>query len=225
MSALPPGPPEAPQPGQQAAPPPGWQPQPAWPQQPQAQWQPYAYPPPAPRRSFDRGRWLPTVAVAAVIAATVLGGIGLDKAVAAPSAGTLAIGANATITAAPGWTQIQTDQGVGLQKAEVKLFVAADVYGGSASDLLAEVVNGLKKDVDQITFGTEKDGRLAGHDAAMIGFEAINSGSSGSTVDGEAICMIAGPDGIVMEAVAPMGYLDTAADDIKFMASSVEVGQ
>src|SRR5450759_5517756 len=50
-----------------------------------------------PARLF-RARLLPTVAVAAVIAAVALGGLGLDGALAAPSAGTLDIGASVTIT-------------------------------------------------------------------------------------------------------------------------------
>ena len=198
---------------------------------PQAQpgWQQPGFAPAAASRpAFDRQKWLPTVAVAAVIAGVVLGGIGLDKAIAAPSVGTVQLGSNARMTAAPGWALVETSDtgGVTLQKGNVRIFAIAESYSGTAHAMLLEVEKGLRNEVDQINFGSEQSGKLGGHDAAMVGFEAIVSGSSGSgTVDGEAICMIVGPDGVLVEAVAPLGMLDSAASDIKAMALSVEVGQ
>jgi hypothetical protein len=231
--------------GQQPAPaapasaPPAWA-QPAQSQQPQPQqatwtqpqeqpaWGAPGYAPAAPaaKFTFDRQKWLPTLAVAAVIAGVVLGGIGLDKVVAAPSVGTVALGSGATMEAAPGWAQVDTgDSGVTLQKGNVRLFAVADAYSGSAHALLQEVEAGIRSEADQVTFGSEQTGTVSGHDAAIVGFEAIISGSSGATLDGEAICMIVGPDGVLMEAVAPVGMLDSAASDIKAMAQSVEVGR
>jgi hypothetical protein len=227
--------------GQQPAPaaPPAWaqapQPQPQPQQAPpwaQAQGQPawgapgYAAPAPATRFTFDRQKWLPTLAVAAVIAGVVLGGIGLDKVVAAPSVGTVSLGGGATMEAAPGWMQVDTgDNGVTLQKANVRLFAVATAYDGSAQALLQEVETSIRNEADQVTFGSEQTGTLSGHEAAIVGFEAIISGSAGATLDGEAICLVVAPDGILIEAIAPVGMLDSAAQDIKAMASSVEVGQ
>jgi hypothetical protein len=206
-------------------PPPGWaQPGPQVP----PPWAQPGYPAaPAARPTFDREKWLPTLAVAAVIAAVVLGGIGMDKVVAAPSAGTVQLGSNATMTAPSGWVVVDTgdSSGVTLQKANTRVFAAAGPYQGSAQAMLAEVENGLRNEVDQIAFGTEQTGTLNGHEAAMVGFEAVNSGASGGTLDGEAICIIIGPDGVLLEAVAPVGMLDAAADDIKAMATSIEVRQ
>jgi hypothetical protein len=222
--------PQGPEPQPQQAPP--WaQPQqaPPW-TQPQGQpaWGPPAYAPapPAARFTFDRQKWLPTLAVAAVIAGVVLGGIGLDKVVAAPSVGTVSLGGGATMEAAPGWAQVDTgSSGVTLQKGNVRVFAAAEAYDGSAEALLREVESSIRDEADQVTFGSEQTGSLSGHEAAIVGFEAIISGSAGATLDGEAICLIVGPDGVLIEAIAPVGMLDSAAPDIKAMASSVEVGQ
>jgi hypothetical protein len=170
---------------------------------------------------------MPTVVVAIVIAAVTLGGIGLDKVIAAPSAGIVNIGGSVTIHAAPGWVRVDTgsDQGVTLQNADVRLMAAGAPYDGTATAMLTEVRKSLTDQVDQIAFGEEQDGTLAGHEAALIGFEAISSGSGGGTIDGEVICLIDAGNGILFEVVAPQGSLDNAVDDIKTMAASIEVGQ
>lgn len=185
----------------------------------------YAASAPARSPSFDRRKWLPTAAVAAVIAGVVLGGIGLDKVVAAPSVGTVSLGGHATMTAAPGWSIVeQTDtSGVTLQKANVRVLAIAQEYSGTAREMLAAEQDGLRREADQINFGTEHDTTVAGHETAMIGFTAIVSGSSGGTIEGELICMIVSGDGAEIIAIAPLGMLDSAADDIKAMVSSIEV--
>ena len=177
---------------------------------------------------FDRQKWLPTVVVAVLIAAVVLGGIGLDKVIAAPSAGIVNIGGSVTITAAPGWVRVDksdSSSGVVLQKANVRLVVAAETYDGSAKSLLKETETSLTSETAQITFGDEQDGQLSGHEVSMAGFEAIDSGSSGGTLDGEVICLIAGSNGVVLVVAGAQGSFGNVADDIKAMVSSVEVGQ
>jgi hypothetical protein len=177
---------------------------------------------------FDRQKWMPTVVVAALIAGVVLGGIGLDKVIAAPSAGVVNIGGSVTITAAPGWVRVDKGggtSGVVLQKANVRLAVAAEAYDGSAKTLLKETETSLTSETAQITFGDEQDGQLSGHEVSMAGFEAIDSGSSGATLDGEVICLIAGSNGVVLVVAGAQGSFGNVADDIKAMVSSVEVGQ
>ena len=193
----------------------------------------YAFAPMAPavarKPLFDRQKWLPTIAVAGIVAGVVLGGLGLDKAIAAPSAGTVEIGQSVTITAAPGWVKTETSGssgGVALQKSDAILSATAVSYDGSPSEALSEVEAVLQQDAAEISFGTEQDGAVAGHDAAMVAFSAIVSGPSGSgTVDGEIICLVVNGNAILFEAVAPQGDLDPVADDIVAMVKSVEVGQ
>lgn len=184
---------------------------------------------------FDRQKWLPTVAVAGIVAVVVLGGLGLDKVIAAPSAGTVDIGQSVTIKAAPGWVKTETSGsgsggGVELQKSDAILTATVVAYGGQPPAALAEVEATLQQDVSgqnsaQISFGTEHDGTLGGYDAAMVSFSAIVSGPSGSgTIDGEVICLVTGGKAIVFEVYAPQGDLDPVADDILTMVNSVEVG-
>jgi len=179
------------------------------------------------RPSLTRQPWLPTLVVAAIIAGVVLGGIGLDGVLAAPSAGTVAIGGTATIKAAPGW--VRADDGSGtvvLQKANAQLVVEAEPYTGSASSALSDMKTSLASAQEQISFGDEQDGTISGRESAMIGFEAIVSGSSGSgTVDGEIICLKYGGEVVVLEVITPQGDLGGVEDDVKAMIASVEVGQ
>ena len=210
--------------------PPGWaQPGPAPQQFGQPVYgQPVAAPAVARNPLFNRQKWLPTASVAVVIAAVVLGGIGLDKVIAAPSAGKVAVGSSVTITAAPGW--VRTDDGsstaVVLQKANMQLTVGAQLYSGTAKDRLTEDEQSLKAEAAQISFGDEQEGTIAGHDAAMVGFEAVVTGSSGSgTIEGEVICLTDAGNVVEFVVVTAQGNLGSAADDIKAMVASVEVGQ
>jgi hypothetical protein len=177
---------------------------------------------------FDRQKWLPTVAVACIVAGVVLGGLGLDQAIAAPSAGTVDIGQSVTIIAAPGWVKTETSGsggGVALQKSDAILTATAVSYDGSPSKALSEVEATLSQDAAQISFGTEDDGIIGGHDAAMVGFSAIVSSSGSGTIDGEVICLAINGGVVVFEVVAPQGDLDPVADDIVTMVKSVEVGR
>jgi hypothetical protein len=177
----------------------------------------------------DRQKWLPTVVVAAIIAGVVLGGIGLDDVIAAPSAGTVNVGGSVTIVAAPGWVRVDTSDNGGpveLQKADVQLTVAAEPYSGTASAALQDAEQSLSSDEAQISFGDEQDGIMSGHEAAMVGFEAIVSGSSGSgTVDGELICLMDAGNAVEFVVATAQGNLADDVDDLKAMISSVEVGQ
>ncbi len=181
------------------------------------------------RPLFNRQKWLPTVVVAALIAGVVLGGIGLDKVIAAPSIGTVNIGGSVTMVVAPGWVRVDTSDNGGtveLQKANVHLTVAAVAYSGTASAALQEAEQSISSGVAQISFGDEQDGTMSGHETAMAGFEAIVTGSSGSgTVDGEVICLIDGGYVVELVPVTSQGDLSDIVDDLKAMISSIEVGQ
>ncbi len=216
--------------------------QPAWGQPgaaPQQFGQPGYGPPPwaqagvapavASKPQSDRRKWMPTFVVAAIIAGVVLGGIGLDDVIAAPSAGTVNVGGSVTIVAAPGWVRVDTgDSGgaVELQKADVELTVAAELYSGTATEALQDAEQSLSSDEAQISFGDEQDGTMSGHETAMVGFEAIVSGSSGSgTVDGELICLLDAGNVVEFVAATSQGDLADDVDDLKAMISSIEVGQ
>ena len=195
----------------------------------QPAWAPVGVGPVVVRKPHGRPRLLPTIAVAGVIAAVVLGGLGLDDAIASPSAGKVEIGQSVTITAAPGWVSTGTggsSVGVELQKSDAILDATAEAYDGTPTERLAGVEAALQSDAAQISFGTEQDGTIGGREAASVTFSAIVSGPSGSgTVDGEIVCLVSGGTAILFEVYAPQGDLDPVADDIVAMVHSVEVGK
>jgi hypothetical protein len=177
---------------------------------------------------FDRRKWLPTGAVAAIIAVVVLGGIGLDTVLAAPTAGRVQLGKSVTMTAGSGWvrTEDQPKAGVELQKADVIVDAQAVTYAGGVSDALDEQEADLRDATAQISFGTEKDETVNGNEVAMVDFAAIVTGESGSgQIDGELICVtIQGRLAIVL-AYAPQGDMTPAVDDVQKMVESIEVAR
>lgn len=187
---------------------------------------------PAPRASMiDRARLLPTAAVAVIIAVVVLGGIGLDAAIAAPSAGTVAIGDSATITAAPGWVLISpagdTSNGVQLQKANATLTaqVASTDYTGDSASMLPGAEQSLGNSA-QISYGDAHRSTVGGNDTTYVAFEAvISSAGQSGIVDGELVCMVVAGDGVVVVVAAPQGYLDPVIDDVSTMLKSVRIGR
>lgn len=179
-----------------------------------------------------RARLLPTVAVAAVIAAVVLGGLGIDGVLAAPSAGTLDIGASVTITAAPGWVLDSaaegTTSGVQLRKADAILTVQVidQAYSGDSASIIDEAEKELAGPTAQISFGDAHNSPINGHDTTYVSFQATvaTSGRSG-LVDGEVIAMVVGDDAVLFELAAPQGRLGPAVDDVTAMLESVRVGR
>lgn len=190
---------------------------------------------PSPRpvqlQRLNSARWRPTALVAAVIAVVVVGGLAANTVLPAPSAGTQDIG-GVTITAAPGWvlTSAPGDNSAGivLQKGDATLTaqVLSRSYSGSSSSVMAQVRQQLSSQVAQISYGDEHESIIAGNDSASVLFEAILSGSEGSsshmgTVDGELVCMIVSGNAVVVEVAAPQGDLQYVTDDISAMVKTV----
>ena len=218
-----------------SAPPPGWYaPVAPPPGTPPPSWYPptAAAPVPATRAfRFDRARWLPTFLVAAIVAGVVLGGIGIDAAMAAPSAGTVAIGGSASMTAAPGWVLVSTagdtTQGIELQKANAILTaqVVSSSYSGDSASIVAEAKQSLGGDSAQISYGDTHHTTIGGNDTSYVVFEAVLSGQQSGVIDGELVCMVVQTDEIVIVAAAPQGRFDQVVDDVSAMLKSVRVGQ
>jgi hypothetical protein len=172
------------------------------------------------------------VAVAAVIAVVVLGGLGIDGVLAAPSAGTLDIGASVTITAALGWVLDSsaegTTSGVQLRKADAILtaHVIDQAYSGDSASIIDEAEKELAGATAQISFGDAHNSPINGHDTTYVSFQATvsTSGRSG-VVDGEVIAMVVGGDAVLFELAAPQGRLGSAVDDVSAMLASVKVGR
>jgi hypothetical protein len=179
----------------------------------------------------DRPHWLATGVAAAIIAAVVLGGIGLDAVIAAPSAGTVTVGRSVTMTAADGWVLVSpagdTSAGIELQKGNAILTaqVVATDYPGGAASVLADARRTLDAGAAQISYSEVRETTVGGHDTASVVFEAtVASGGPSGVVDGELICMIVGRDAVAIVVAAPQGDLDPLIDDVTAMLRSVEGG-
>ena len=179
-------------------------------------------------------RWAATIAVAAVIAAVVLGGLVTDSAIAAPSAGTVTVSGPVTITAASGWTVSDSagaiTGGVALQKSNAILVVqvVATDYTGTDRQLLSDAEETFRSEMGQVSFGESKVLSLGGREASEVTFSALvsSTGSSG-VIDGELVCLVAGSGGssyaVLVQVGVPQGYLDTISTDVETMAASVTV--
>ena len=216
--------------------PPGWAPPPGeapgW--APSHGWAPGWAAPTLGRRTvgFDPARWLGTVVVAVIMAGVVLGGIGLDAAIAAPSAGTVIVGGPVSMTAAPGWVLApapdDTSGGIELQKADAILTaqVLSSSYSGDSASMLSDQQASLSDEAAQISYSDVHTTSVSGHDTAFVVFEATVMSDQGSgVVDGELICMVVEGNAVVIVVAAPQGDLDPVIDDISAMLVSVEVGR
>jgi hypothetical protein len=186
-----------------------------------------------PRAALDRARIRPTLAVAAVILAVVLGGFGLDNAIAAPSAGTVNVGGPVWLTAASGWVEAPGDEdgstsGLKLQKGDAILYavMVTSGYRGTAAQALRLAEGALDDGSAQINFSSVKELTFGGYPAAAVGFVAIISNQQRSMmVDGELVMIVADGYLVEIQAAAPQGDFEPVVDDLKSMLNSVEVRQ
>jgi hypothetical protein len=189
-----------------------------------------AWAPPARVYGFDRSRLLPTLAVAAIVAGVVLGGIGLDSSIAEPSAGIVSLGGTVTMDAASGWVLSPADANDGssgwveLRKSDALLYatVTDESYRGDPAAILAQQESDLKSETAQISFGDEQDVTVGNNPSDMVVFEAVVSDSSQSaTVDGELVAMVVDGNAVVLQVFIAQGGFGSISDDVVAMLSSV----
>ena len=223
---------------------PQWTPPPAGPAQPGpaagGPWQPgmpqapwggavpaWFAPAPARRPTLDRARLIPTALVAVVIAAVVLGGIGLDNAIAAPSAGWVNVGGPVYMRAGAGWVRGADSGGlIGLQKGDVtlKIGVAQSGFTGSPRQALSLLQRDVTDGAAQVNFGEVQDRTFNSNPGAEVSFEALVADSSRSmTVDGILGAINVGGNLTELEVIAPQGDLDPVFDEVQSMLGTLEV--
>lgn len=200
-----------------------------WPPPPRAEVQPVG-----PAR--ERPRWRGTILVGAIVAAVVLGGEVADAAIAAPSAGEVAVSGPVHVAAAPGWTLAtavgNVQDGVALQRGQalVVVQVVSNAYSSDDAQLLADAEQSLAASAGQIWFGGEKRVELGGRSASEATFSALLSGKGGSGIlDGELVCLVipsgTGRYAVVLHVGVPQGTLGSVTYDVDAMAASVAVGE
>jgi hypothetical protein len=178
------------------------------------------------RFGFEWSRVLPTSLVALVILAVVMGGLVLDSAIAAPSAGTVTVGGRVTVTAAPGWvldSSANSGSGIELRKANAALTaeVASTSYDGTSAALLADQRPALDAEATQISYGDVTATAINGHDTSSVVFQATVVSTHTGVIDGELICMVVDGNAVVIVVVAQQGDLDSMIDDVTAMLRSV----
>ena len=184
------------------------------------------------RRGVDAAHLLGTVAVVAIIAVVVLGGIVVNASLVAPSAGTLDLG-GVSITAASGWVLVPADSdatGQILQKGDARLeaFIAAQGSDLASGTLLDAEIGSIQDDSDtaSASFGAIQQTDTNGYATSDVTFSAMIRTDVGSgTVDGEIYAVVLGDDGVVVEAAAPQGDLGYATGDIATMVRSLRLDQ
>jgi hypothetical protein len=182
--------------------------------------------------AFDRSRLAPTLVVAAILAGVVFGGIGLDRAIAAPSAGTIGLGGAIEMNAAPGWVLAPADAGgnspgwIELRKSDALLYatVTDQSYSGDAATVLAQQETELRSETAQISFGEEHDSAVGANPAAMVVFEAVVSdGAQSGTVDGEVVAVVVDGNAVALQVFIGQGEFGSITDDVAAMVSSLRV--
>jgi hypothetical protein len=159
-----------------------------------------------------------------------MGGLVLDSAIAAPSAGTVTIGGSVTMTAAPGWV-LDSSPGAGpgieLQRASAALTaeVVSTSYAGTSATLLAGQRPSLDAEAAQISYGDVDTTTINGHDTSSVVFQATVVSTHTGVVDGELICMVVDGNAVVIVVVAQQGDLSSMIDDVAAMLHSVKVAR
>ena len=177
-------------------------------------------------------RWRGTVVVAAIIGAVVLGGGIADGAIAAPSAGEVAVSGPIYLTAAPGWTVSASagdvQDGIALEHAGALVIVqvVSTGYSGDDAQLLGESEQGLEAGVGHIWFGEGRTVELGGRHASEATFTALLSDTGGTGVlDGELVCLVirsgGGSYAVLLQVGVPQGELGSVTTDVDAMAGSV----
>ena len=184
------------------------------------------------RRAGPPRRWVPAIAVLAVMLATTLGGF-VVSAVSSESTGPpVSIGGVVTVQPLSGWEPAEVGSiadrpTVGLTRGSGTL--AALSWGpfmGGSEGLAVEVGRRLPGSLDQLTVSElltpiPFDEGLGGHRFTFVGVDR----SSGAAVEGEVTTVVTpGGHGVVFVGLAPEGLLAFVDGDLHTMIATAVVG-
>jgi hypothetical protein len=177
-----------------------------------------------PSQQREERRWLPTIAVAAVISFVVFGGYVTAAALSEPAGPPVSVGDVVTIQPLSGWQVVGTGTEAGLPTLRLtrgvgNLDVVAVVpYDGSARALADEYVNRiLSQQLSRLS--VSHDLGAVSLRAGVTGerFSYIGVTDTGSSVEGEVTAVVDGGDGVVFDGWAPEGLLTFVSDDMHTM--------
>ena len=183
----------------------------------------------------------PTIIVAAVIVALVVGTQMLNALIPGPAAGgngssggttngttSFDLGRGVSVTPPAGWVvreQPSVLEGIRLQRGGVIVDLLVAPYGGTPTELLSTYADQvLKEDANSLTVhDVVVTGAGNGRPAARAKYDGIFKGSG--HLEGELSTQVFGSTGVIVDAAARQGALEGALGDVHQMLGTIEVSQ
>jgi hypothetical protein len=188
-----------------------------------------AEPAPLPAPPFRQRRWIPVIALAAVLAAVTSGGYLTSDALGEVRDGAVAVGTSVRVTPFPGWELAgrSTDPDrVRLTSGSTSLDVAAFPFDGTDVDLLGRYVdNILEPEAEQFRVSEEVEPvRLAsGLTGSRIAYVGL-FGDVQAPIEGEVTAVVSPTgQGVIFNGWAPAGQLQFEIDEIDAMIERAEI--
>jgi hypothetical protein len=188
-----------------------------------------AEPAPLPAPPLRQRRWIPVIALTAVLAAVTSGGYLTSDALGEVRGGAVAVGTSVRVTPFPGWELAgrSTDPDrIRLTSGSTSLDVAAFPFDGSDVDLLGWYVeNILEPDAEQFRVAEAVETvRLA---SGLTGSRIAYVGTFGDVqapIEGEVTAVVSPTgQGVIFNGWAPAGQLQFEIDEIDAMIERAEI--
>jgi hypothetical protein len=188
-----------------------------------------AEPVPLPVPPLRQRRWIPVIALAAVLAAVTSGGYLTSDALGEIQGGAVAVGTSVRVTPLPGWELAGRSAGpdrIRLTSGSTSLDVAALPFDGTDVDLLGRYVDDiLEPDAEQFRVSEEVEPvRLAsGLTGSRIAYVGL-FGDVQAPIEGEVTAVVSpSGEGVIFDGWAPAGQLQFEIDDIDAMIERAEI--
>jgi hypothetical protein len=186
--------------------------------------------PPLPAAPLRERRWIPVLAVAAVLVGVVAGGYVLADALGESAGSTTSVSASVSVTPLPGWELAERfgdPPGARFTRGNASLDVASIPFAGTDEELLTSYIEEiLQPDAEQLRVAETAEtvtlaGGLSGVRIAYVGL----FGDVQSPIEGEVTATVSPSGaGVVFDGWAPSGQLQYSIDDIHTMIQTSEIG-
>ena len=188
-----------------------------------------AEPAPLPAPPLRQRRWIPAIALAAVLAAVTSGGYLTSDALGEIRGGAVAVGTSVRVTPFPGWELAgrSTDPDrIRLTSGSTSLDVAAFPFDGTDVDLLGRYVdNILEPDAEQfrVSEAVEPVRLASGLTGSRIAYVGL-FGDVQAPIEGEVTAVVSPTgQGVIFDGWAPGGQLQFEIDEIDAMIERAEI--
>jgi hypothetical protein len=188
-----------------------------------------AEPVPLPAPPLRQRRWIPVIALTAVLGAVTTGGYLTSDALGEVRGGAVAVGTSVRVTPFPGWELAgrSTDPDrIRLTSGSTSLDVAALPFAGTDVDLLGRYVDDvLEPDAEQFRVSEEVEPvRLAsGLTGSRIAYVGL-FGDVQAPIEGEVTAVVSpSGEGVIFDGWAPAGQLQFEIDEIDTMIDLAEI--